>query len=481
MILKGYIFGIGYALICLLISFIFYKLGMPKKYTRKVVHILVGFEWVILYRYFGAGIHFLAVCVAFLLLLTIAYICKLMPMISSDADNAPGTVYYAVAMTGVAAVGCFIPEVMLPFGIGVMCTSVGDGLAGVAGQLVRRNNPKIFGDKTLLGVLTNFAASSICAFIISSAYSMDISILHCLAIGLLSAELELVTPYGLDNISITWGITALSYALMYFASINNYLIPILFTPLIIVFSVKKRALTPDGIIAALLLDIAVSVAFGNVGFLVLCSFFIGSIITDKIKKRYKNKSRTDNNEDNDCRNYMQVLANGMVAFLCSVFFIITKNQIFIFPFVASLAEAFSDTSASGFGALAKRTYDPFRRIECESGISGGMSVHGTVASLVAALIISAFAYILGFEGYGLFEFAVVALCAFLGACFDSLLGSFVQVKYRCSVCDKIIESEEHCGKKAVKCSGISFVDNDIVNLLSSAFSAVLASLIMIIR
>ena len=59
-----------------------------------------------------------------------------MPMISSDSDNAPGTVYYALAMTGVSLVGCFIPEVMLPFGIGVMCTSIGDGFAGVIGQLI---------------------------------------------------------------------------------------------------------------------------------------------------------------------------------------------------------------------------------------------------------------------------------------------------------------------------------------------------------
>ena len=122
MILKGYIFGICYAVACLLLSLVLYKLGLPKKYTRKVVHILVGFEWVILYHYMGAGIHFLLVCILFLLLLAVAYKGQLMPMISSEGDNAPGTVYYAAAMTGVAIIGCFVPDVMLPFGIGVMCT-----------------------------------------------------------------------------------------------------------------------------------------------------------------------------------------------------------------------------------------------------------------------------------------------------------------------------------------------------------------------
>ena len=73
MILKGYIFGIGYALVCLMLSLLLYKLGLPKKYTRKVVHILVGFEWVILYHFMGAGVHFLAVCILFLLLLIAVY------------------------------------------------------------------------------------------------------------------------------------------------------------------------------------------------------------------------------------------------------------------------------------------------------------------------------------------------------------------------------------------------------------------------
>ncbi len=479
MILKGYIFGIGYALICLLLSFILYRLGMPKKYTRKIVHILVGFEWVILYHFLGAGIHFLAVCIVFLLLLIIAYKGKLMPMISSDSDNAPGTVYYAVAMTGVAAVGCFVPEVLLPFGIGVMCTSLGDGFAGVVGQLFSRNNPVIYRNKTHFGVVTNFLVSFVCAFAISSLYFLHLGVFECMLIGLLSAELELITPYGLDNISITWGVTSLSYGFMYVSNINNYLIPIVLTPIIILFAIKKKALTRGGIMVALLLDIAVSIAFGNSGFLVLSVFFVGAIIVDKIKKTQKNKGRSDK-EDCECRNFIQVVSNGMLAFLCAISFIITKKKIFITPFVVSLAEAFSDTTASGIGALAKRTYDPFRRKECDNGLSGGMSVLGTVASLISAFILSFFAYLLNFEGYGLYEAVVVGFCAFLGSIFDSLLGSLVQVKYKCSVCDKVTEREEHCNTKTVKCLGISIIDNDIVNLLSGAFSSILASIIIIL-
>lgn len=480
MILKGYIFGICYALICLALSFVLYKLGLPKKYTRKVVHILVGFEWVILYNYMGAGIHFLAVCVFFLIVLSVAYKGKLMPMISSDNDNAPGTVYYAAAMTGVAAVGCFIPEVMLPFGIGVMCTSVGDGLAGVVGQTVKKRNPKIYGDKTLLGTITNFAASSASALAVSSIFSLEISAHECLLIGALSAGLELITPYGFDNVSITWATTALSYSFMYFDAVMNYVVPIVLTPLIIVFATSKKALTRGGILAAILLDLSVSIAFGNVGFLILCSFFVGALIIDKIKKRVKNKGRTDIESKSDYRDHMQVVANGAIAFLSSVAFLITGWNVLFIPFVASLAEAFSDTVASGIGAFSSSTYDPFRRRKCEKGLSGGMSPEGTFASLVGAFTISVIAYFLGFADYGITEFFIVAACAFLGAVFDSFLGSVLQAKYRCSVCGCLTEREEHCDTPAAKCYGVSFVDNDVVNIISSAFSAVLATVLAIL-
>ena len=479
MILKGYLFGIGYALVCLALSLALYKLGLPKKYTRKVVHILFGFEWMILYHFMGAGVHFLAVCIIFLVLLTVAYKGKLMPMISSDSDNAPGTVYYAMAMTGVALVGCFIPEVILPFGIGVMCTSIGDGFAGVVGQAFSKCNPRIFGNKSLLGTLTNVIASALSAYVISSVYSLEIGVFQCLIIGVLSAELEIVTPYGLDNISVTWGTTALAYSFMYFAGVGNYLIPVIFTPIIIIFALSKRALTVDGVVAAIVLDLVVSVAFGNKGFTILCVFFIGSIIIDKIKKHYKKQGRKDEFTKGDCRDYMQVIANGFSALVFSIAYILTKNDIFIIPFVASLAEAFADTAASGIGTFSKHTFDPFRMKKCEQGISGAMSVSGTLASLVAPVLMCTVAYAIGFSRHSIFVLAIIVVSAIFGATFDSLLGSLVQVKFKCQVCGAVTEGAEHCGKPTVKQSGIAVLDNDMVNLISSSFSAVTALLLVI--
>lgn len=482
MILQGYLFSLLYAILCLGIGFGLYKLRVDKKITRKVVHILVGAEWLILYHFFGGGIHFLAVCLLFLALLFVAHRFKLMPMISSDGDNSPGTVYYALAMSIMALVTLFLPDMIIPFGIGVFCTSLGDGFAGLMGQIMNTpKNHKIYGKKTIYGTLFNFILCFITAGVFNRAFSLGMQVWHILAIALLATELELFTGRGLDNVTVTLGASLLSYFFVHFEGAGNYVIPILLTPAIIAFAYKKRALTVSGIIAAVVLDLAITISLGNLGFLILLIFFAGGIMVDKIKKQYKKSKQNDKTvieKRGDCRDHVQVLANGSVAAVCSVLYLITGKEVFVIAFVASLAEALADTAASGIGILHGRAFDLFRMRLCEPGVSGGMSVLGTVSSAIAALLISAISLL--FDGIGIITALLIAISAILGATFDSLLGSLVQVKYRCRKCLQIVEREEHCGQATEKHSGIRFVNNDVVNLLGTLFSAILAAIIYVL-
>ena len=187
MIIKGYIFSTLYAMICILLAMIVSKFGVPKKYTRKLVHILVGFEWVILTHFMGAGsIHFLIVCVLFTLLLFIDYKIKIVPAMSSDGENAPGTVYYGVAMSIMAFITLFVPDMIYPFGIGVFCTSFGDGFAAVVGQLITKRNPKIYGEKSLYGGLTNVIISFLVPLVFSHLFDLGLGIHHCIFIAVFS-------------------------------------------------------------------------------------------------------------------------------------------------------------------------------------------------------------------------------------------------------------------------------------------------------
>lgn len=470
MIIKGYIFSILYAIICLAFAFILYKNGVAKKTTRKVVHILVGFEWVILnHFFFDRRIHFLTVCIIFLLILALSYRKKLLPMISSDGDNSPGTVYYAVAMSVMALITLFIPSMMLPFGIGVFCTSLGDGFAGLIGQSISpKVNKRIYQNKTIFGTIASFVFSLIPILIFRHIFEIKLSVICCIVIAAFATELELFVGRGLDNIAVTLGTAFLSFLLINYQQTLNYIVPIILTPLIIVFSLKKNALTVSGVLAAILLDVVVSVCLKNKGFILLLAFFAIGVLVDKVKKRY-NKAEQNIEKRGSKRDAVQVFANGLVPMFCAIIYFVTTDKIFAICYVAALAEALADTASSGIGVFSKFTFDPFRMKKCEKGISGGMSILGTVASLLGAIIIAIIALAMKFISFS--EALMVVLAGFLGAFFDSFIGSILQVKYKCMICGKITEREEHCSTPSLPYSGIKFITNDTVNLCGTLFAA----------
>lgn len=466
----GYFGALGYGILCLLISLVAYRAGVPKKYTRKIVHILVGFEWVILYHTMGQGLHFIAVCLIFTALLAVSYKKSLMPMISSDGDNAPGTVYYGVSMTAMAILSLFLDNFIFAFGIAVFCTSIGDGFAAIVGSSVKKCNPRIYKNKSLIGTLSAFVFSFASAYVFSLIYELPLGIPYALAVGAFAAGLELVTDYGLDNITLPLGVSALSYALMYVNGAENYLVPILATPFVIALASGKGILTRGGILAAVALDVIVSVSLGNFGFTLLLSFLLLSVAIDKVKKRMKGKDKIA--KKGDKRDTLQVLANGLVPAAFAIVYLVTNNFAFVIAFCVALAEAFSDTAASGIGALSKTAYDPFRRKRLEVGLSGGMSVIGTLASLVAPVLFLTVA--LAFSVLDIKWWLISSLIAFAGALIDSVLGSLAQAKYRCRVCSMMTEREAHCNEPAELVCGFRFMNNDLVNLISSVFAACLS-------
>lgn len=466
----GYALSIFYGLLCLLLAVILHKLGVSKPYCRKAVHILVGFEWVILYVFMGPSIHFLAVCLAFLALLSVIYFKKFLPMISSDGENAPGTVYYCVAMSVMAFICLFVPDMTVPFGIGVFCTSFGDGFAGLVGQSIKKYNPKIFRNKSLFGALANLLTSFCVAEIFTLSFDMGLSHWQCFLIAAMSVMLELLGAFGLDNILITLVTSFLTYAFMYLPWVSSYIAPIMLTPLVIIIVLQKKALTKKGLFVALILDLVISLTLRNFGFVLLLSFLFLSIAIDKVKKLGKHEDSIT--KKGDCRDEIQVIANGLIPMLLAIMYFYTKDFLFIVSYAAVLTEAFADTVASGLGVFSRHTFDLFKMRRCQKGISGGMSVIGTGASLLGAILFSLLILPFGIKSFSVV--LVAALSAFLGVLFDSFLGSVVQVKYRCAVCSALTERESHCGTPTVKARGCKFFDNDVVNISSGVFTAIVS-------
>ncbi len=472
-ILMGYVLAVVYVLFAIGIALVAYKLGLSKKYTRKIVHILVGAEWIILSHFMGPSYHFLIVCVVFTIALALSYFKKLLPAMSSDSENDPGTVYYGLSMTILSAIALFLPDIMLPFGIGVFCTSVGDGVAGIVGQLIRKNNPKVYRNKTLYGTLANLLSSFLVALSFKLVFDMSLTVWQCLFIAILSAGLELVGAYGLDNLYVSVGIAMFAYALIYLPGTHLYVIPIITAPYIVAMVLERRALTHLGLIMALILDFIVSFVFQNFGFLVLISFFVGSLIVDKIKKRRQRVDTITLKEGT--RDLIQVIANGLIPLVMAILYSYTRHFGFLIAYVATLAEAFADTVASGFGVFSRNTYDIFKMKKCECGISGGVSLVGTIAGFVGAGLLSL--YLLIFD----WRLALLSTAtAFLGVVFDSFLGSLFQIKFRCNTCGKITEKHTHCDNPTTQVAGFAFFDNDVVNLLSGAFTAIVTVVVSFI-
>ena len=477
MIIWGYIGSLTYGIVCLLISLLSYRLGMPKRYTRKIVHILVGFEWVILYHLMGVGIHFVAVALIFTAMLFVSYKKSLMPMISSDNDNAPGTVYYGVSMSIMAIISCFLDGFVFAFGIAVFCTSIGDGFAAVIGSSVTKFNPKIYKNKTLLGTLAAFVFSFVSTCVFSLIYGVGLKVWQCLLIAVFASGLEIATGFGLDNITLPLGTAALAFLLIYIDGIGNYLIPIVATPFIVVLALSKKLLTVRGVLFALILDVAVSASLGNFGFTLLLAFLLLSVLVDKLKKRFR-KAPDGISKRGEHRDEIQVVANGIIPAVLAVFYLFTGNALFIIVYSAALAECFADTCASGFGALSKNAFDVFKMKKVTVGLSGGMSVIGTLASVIAP-----FAFLsipLAFGVVDLKWWIICSLTAAVGAFFDSFLGSVFQAKYKCSVCGFVTEKTEHCSVPCILVSGKRFLTNDFVNLFSVAFTAALTALLYIL-
>ncbi len=476
MILKGYLFAFGYVVAVILLSLIAYKLGMQKKYTRKLIHIMIGFVFVILNNFIGtASLHFLAVCFICLILLVIDYRRHLLPHMSSDGDNSPGTVYYAVSMSIMAFISYLAPESFtLPFGIAVFCTSVGDGLAGVVGQSIQRYNPGICGTKSLYGTLTNLLVSSLGTYLLAVVLDLPLHFWQCIVIGIVATELELMSTRGLDNISLPLGVFASCAFMLGYGGAAEYVAPILVIPTMISVVFKKQLLTSPGTAMAALLGTVVSIALANTGFILLLAFFVGSVITDKIKERHK-KAEQNNKKERLPRTAWQVLANGVLPLVAAVLYIVTEDRVFLLAYVATLAEAFADTASSSVGVLSSSAYDLFRLKKCEVGESGGVSLLGTLAALLSSTLLSLLAFILG--AITPTELIAVALIGFGGSVADSLFGSLLQGKFICAVCGARVETRLHCGEKASLCHGLSFVNNSTVNFISTFLSFAITILI----
>ncbi|GLB58197.1 DUF92 domain-containing protein [Cytobacillus sp. NCCP-133] len=242
--------------------------------------------------------------------------------------------------------------------------------------------------------------------------------------------------------------------------------------------VYLNLLSFSGSLASFVIGLAVGYGFGVQGLLVLGFFFASSSLWSKYKSTQKLKV-ADKHEKGSRRDWRQVAANGGLACFASFFYLAYPSEIWLMGFLISLASANSDTWASEIGSLSKkppisiRTFKPI-----ETGTSGAISTLGTFAAFLgssAIALLSLFLFKITF-----FDAFFIFIFGFAGNAIDSVLGAFLQAKYKCNVCGAAVEKLIHCGQKTNLAKGKHFADNDFVNFFSGLASAALGMLLYIL-
>lgn len=185
--------------------------------TRKIVHISVAHWWFIAMVFFDSLAAALVGPVVFTIVNYLSYrfgIFKAME--HEDRRKNLGTIYFPISLIVLVTMSFTGWMPVYVAGIGVLVMGYGDGFASIIGERYGSHSAWLRATgKSVAGTATMFIASFVAVAVFLLAVGAEQSVLHLLvasaSTAALAAAVELVTPFGLDNLSVP-----ISSALFYF-------------------------------------------------------------------------------------------------------------------------------------------------------------------------------------------------------------------------------------------------------------------------
>lgn len=267
----------------------------------------------------------------------------------------------------------------------------------------------------------------------------------------------------------------------------RFLLGLAFSSFTGIVAYRKNALTASGAVGAILVGTLI-VGFGGWAWgMLLIAFFVSSS-TLSYYRRADKAAVSDKFAKGHRRDLGQTLANGGLGALLAVGYYLSPNVVLLAAYVGAMATVNSDTWATEIGVVSRqppRLVTNYRIVP--PGTSGGITRDGSLAALGGGLFIGLFAYLLvAGERLALGQpvalavlwllIPIAGVSGLIGAFFDSLLGATVQRIYYCHMCDKETEQiVHHCGAQTHPLRGWSWLDNDMVNFISSGAGALVAA------
>ncbi|KAI8011351.1 hypothetical protein LOK49_LG06G01122 [Camellia lanceoleosa] len=238
------------------------------------------------------------------------------------------------------------------------------------------------------------------------------------------------------------------------AILSNLVIFVVGSPILL------SGLSLTGIGASFLLGTLTWRAFGPSGFLLVASYFVIGTVATKLKMAQKEAQGVAEKKKGR-RGPESVIGSSAAGCVCaflSIFAVggIAFSHIWELGFVASFCTKLSDTVSSEVGkAYGKTTYLVTTFKTVPRGTEGAVSAEGTLAGLLASILLSSVGCLMGEINVPEAMICVVASqIANLG---ESLIGAALQEK-----------------------EGFQWLNNDVVNVINISMGSVLAILIQLI-
>lgn len=239
---------------------------------------------------------------------------------------------------------------------------------------------------------------------------------------------------------------------------------------------RLKALNFAGSVSAVAIGLVIFFGGGWGWLLLLISFFLLASLLTKFRLDYK-KTLGVVQEAGGARGLRNTLANGFVAATAAVSEGVLGGGVFASAFIGAMATSAADTLATEIGllSLTKPRLITSLGKRVTPGTSGGITPLGTTVGVAAAVLISSIA-----ASVGVFDISppkilwVGGLGGLAGMAFDSLLGAALQARYRCRTCGETLEIRLHHGKRGEVVSGLGWMDNNVVNLLSTLAGALVS-------
>lgn len=206
------------------------------------------------------------------------------------------------------------------------------------------------------------------------------------------------------------------------------------------------------------------------------ALLIGFFITGTLLSRYKSDRKSERTasvvEKGGNRDARQVLANGGVFTAAAMMSLVSSSPGWMALGAGAIGAAAADTWATEIGVLsASPPRSILTGLPVATGQSGGVTFSGTLGGVLGAAGMALIAWLVGWGN----SIATAAIIGGIGGCtLDSLLGAGPQVRRWCDHCNAATERAVHdCGTTTRVVGGLTWLNNDAVNAVSSAFGALL--------